>query len=452
LSRALQRGGLALALVAILAACGSSAIPSAVPASETPASAGPATEAPEAEAPAVTLTYLVDDTEATRTLAQALADAYTVKHPNVTIEIETRPGGSEGDNLVKTRLATGDMTDIFFYNSGSLLQALSPTKTLVDLSGESFQANIADIFKPTVSQGGGMFGVPTGTATGGGVLYNKKIFADLGLSVPKSWAAFAANNDTIKAAGIAPVGATFGDTWTSQLFVLADYYNTWKADPEWATKYTANDPTAKYVTDPALKGFQRLEEGFNKGWWQEDFGTDKFDEGLAMLAEGTIAQYPMLTFALPTIATNYPEAVQDIGFFGQPGDDAASNGATLWMPAGTYIANTSTNIDVAKDFLGFIASVEGTEVMTAAQPPSGPYVINGSSLPADALPAVLDIQAYIDSSASTAALEFSSPIKGPQLEQITVEVGSGLRSAADGAALYDQDVAKQGKQLGLPGW
>jgi raffinose/stachyose/melibiose transport system substrate-binding protein len=43
-------------------------------------------------------------------------------------------------------------------------------------------------------------------------------------------------------------------------------------------------------------------------------------------------------------------------------------------------------------------------------------------------------------------------VKGPALEQITVEVGSGIRSAADAAALYDKDVEKQAKQLGLPGW
>ena len=51
-----------------------------------------------------------------------------------------------------------------------------------------------------------------------------------------------------------------------------------------------------------------------------------------------------------------------------------------------------------------------------------------------------------------AALEFLSPVKGPALEQLTVEVGSGIRSAADAAALYDQDVEKQAKQLGLPNW
>ena len=50
------------------------------------------------------------------------------------------------------------------------------------------------------------------------------------------------------------------------------------------------------------------------------------------------------------------------------------------------------------------------------------------------------------------ALEFLSPVKGPALEQITVAVGSGLNTADEGGALYDQDVEKQAQQLGLPGW
>jgi raffinose/stachyose/melibiose transport system substrate-binding protein len=399
----------------------------------------------------VKLTYLVSDTQSDLELTQGLVDAYTALNPNVSIEIEARPGGADGDNIVKTRLATGEMTDIFYYNSGSLLQALNPTETLVDLSGEPFVANIADAFLPTVSKDGGVYGVPTGTAMGGGILYNKKIYADLGLSVPTTWAEFEANNEAIKAAGIAPVGATFKDTWTSQLFVLADYYNVQAAIPDFAEKYTGNQ--IKYATTPeALAGFTYLQEGFEKGWWQEDFGSATYDDGLNMLAAGEIAHYPMLSFALPTIAANNPDAIADIGFFAQPGTDPAKNGATLWMPPGTYIPTTSSNIEEAKKFLGFIASVEGTDAATAVQPPSGPYVIKGATLPEDTLGAVKDIQAYIDNDLAAPALEFVSPIKGPALEQITVEVGSGLRSAEDGAALYDQDVEKQAKQLGLPGW
>ena len=79
-------------------------------------------------------------------------------------------------------------------------------------------------------------------------------------------------------------------------------------------------------------------------------------------------------------------------------------------------------------------------------------MIKGCTLPDDVPQAVKDLQPTSTPGRSRPALEFLSPVKGPALEQITVEVGSGLRSAADGAALYDQDVKKQAQQLGLEGW
>lgn len=446
-------------LVFVLAACGPAA--TQAPATQAPATQAPATQAPTAsEAPvatetpaaaAVTLSYLVDDSEANQATAKALANAYMALHPNVTISVESRPGGTDGDNIVKTRLATGDMSDVFWYNSGSLLQALHPTDTLVDISKEPFMANVVESFLPTVSQNGEVFGVPSQTAMGGGILYNKKIYADLGLSVPKTWAEFEANNETIKAAGTAPVCATFGDTWTSQLFVLADYYNVQAANPTFAADYTANK--AKYATTPAaMAGFSYLQEGFEKGWWQKDYATTKFEQGLKLLADGDCAQYPMLTFALSTIATNSPDEVNDIGFFAQPGTDAANNGATIWMPAATYIPKTTKNLDAAKDFLAFIASTAGVDALNASVAPTGPYVVQGATLPNSVLPAVKDIAGYIDSGKSAPALEFLSPIKGPNLEQLCVAVATGQMTAAEAAAAYDEDVKKQAQQLGLPGW
>jgi raffinose/stachyose/melibiose transport system substrate-binding protein len=445
-----------LCLLGLLAACAPAAT-EAPAATDAPASteAPVATEAPAATEPAaaepVTLTFLVDDSQNTRDTTTALVEAYTAGHPNVTINIETRPGGTEGDNIVKTRLASGEMTDIFFYNSGSLLQALHPTETLVDLSNEPFVTNIVESFLPTVSQNGQVFGVPTGTALGGGILYNKKIYEQLGLSVPTTWEEFAANNEKIKEAGIAPVGATYGDTWTSQLFVLADYCNVQQAHPSFAEDYTNNK--AKYATTPeAMAGFSYLQEGFEKGWYQQDFATTKFEQGLKMLADGEFAHYPMLSFALSTIALNWPDQVNDIGFFGQPGTDASNNCATIWMPAGTYIPKTTENLEAAKDFLAFIASPEGVDAINAKVPPQGPYLIKGTTLPEDVLPAVKEIAAYIDSGKSAPALEFLSPIKGPNLEQICVAVGTGQMTPEEAAANYDEDVKKQAQQLGLPGW
>ncbi len=211
-----------------------------------------------------TLSLLVTNDAATVKSAKAVVDAFKKANPGVTVKTETRPGGSDGDNIVKTKLSTGEMQDVFWYNSGSLLQALNPSQTLVDLTDDAAVANVEPSFFPVVSQGGKVYGGPFGTAFGGGILYNKDVYAKLGLQIPKTWNDFLANADKIKAAGITPVIETFKDTWTSQLFVLGDYYNVQLANPNFATDYTANK--VKYATDPnAVKGFQKLAGGQGQG-------------------------------------------------------------------------------------------------------------------------------------------------------------------------------------------
>lgn len=396
------------------------------------------------------LSITTDGNAETVAAMDALTAAYTAAHPDVTFEIENRPGGAEGDNLVKTRLATGEAGDILQYNSGSLFQALDPVKNLADLS--DIQANVLDSFKQVVTATDGTVrGVPFGAAMGGGIYYNKKIYADLGLTVPKSWAEFMANNAKIKEAGKVAVATTFGDTWTSQLFVLADYFNVQAEVPTFAADYTANK--AKYASTPAaIRGFQYLEDVFKGGYMNEDFGAAKFDDGVRMVATGEAAHYPMLTFALGNIKQNFPENLGDVGFFAQPGPSADKNGLTVWMPAGLYVPAASEHQAEAKAFLAYVASVEGCDLMIKTNGATGPYLIKDCKLPADVPAAVADMLPYFQAGNTAPALEFLSPIKGPALEQITVEVGSGIRPAAEAAGLYDQDVEKQAKQLGLPNW
>jgi len=406
-----------------------------------------------AYAQSVTLSYLIPSGADGVAVAEELVRSFEAANPDINIEIETRPGGSEGDNLVKTRLATGTMADIFRYNSGSLFQAINPAQFLEDLTNEPWQADVQASFKQVVTAPDGTVrGAPMGAAMGGGIYYHIPTYEALGLSIPKTWDEFMANNEKIKAAGKVPVIQTYGDTWTSQLFVLADYYNVSAKDPSFASRYTAGE--AKFATDPsALRGFEKLQAVHDAGYFNEDFGAAKYDDGIRMIANGEGVHYPMLTFATTAIAASVPDKLGDVGFFAQPGDDADLNGLTVWMPDGIYIPKTTSNLEAAKKFVAFVASVEGCEAQTRAGGASGPYLVNGCTLPDDVPPAVSDMLPYFaEGGQNGPALEFLSPIKGPALEQITVEVGSGIRSAADGAALYDEDVRKQAQQLGLPGW
>ena len=150
------------------------------------------------------------------------------------------------------------MADVFIYNSGSLFQALDPEKNLVPLTDEAFMANVDDYVQAVrVTSGGQVYGVAVRQAMGGGILYNKPIYDKLGLQVPKTWAEFMANNAKIKAAGIAPVIQTYGDTWTSQLFVLADFHNVAARSPDWADEVhgepgeVRDEPGARGLPAPA---------------------------------------------------------------------------------------------------------------------------------------------------------------------------------------------------------
>jgi raffinose/stachyose/melibiose transport system substrate-binding protein len=210
---------------------------------------------------ATTITFLTGATDTDVASAKAVIDAFQAANPNITVKPDTRPAGSEGDNLVKTRLSTGDMADVFIYNNGSLLQAIKPEQNLTPLDDQPWVSQLDPTFAAS-SKGsdGKLYGGAYGTAFGGGVLYNIPLYKKLGLQIPKTWDEFMKNNEAVKKDGsAAPVEQTYGETWTSQLFVLGDYHNVEAQVPDFAAKYTAGE--LKYATTPAaLAGFQHIQD------------------------------------------------------------------------------------------------------------------------------------------------------------------------------------------------
>src|SRR4051812_9388364 len=147
------------------------------------------------------ISFLYQNDAATQNLGKALIAGFEAENPNIKVTSETQPGGVDGDNLTKTKLYTGEMSDIFLYNPGSLFQALNPDTNLQALTDQPWVGQMSPEMKSVVSTEKGTYGAPIGTTSAGGVLYNKKVYADLGLKVPTDWAEFRANNEKIKAAG-----------------------------------------------------------------------------------------------------------------------------------------------------------------------------------------------------------------------------------------------------------
>ena len=136
------------------------------------------------------------------------------------------------------------------------------------------------------------------------------------------------------------------------------------------------------------EGFEHGEEVFKAGYLNEDFAAATFDDGVRMVADRRRRALPDADLRdRRRSRSDYPENLDDVGFFAMPGDDAAKNGLTVWMPAGVYISKTTEHPEEAKKFVAFVASTEGCDVRTAANGATGPYLIKGCTLPDDVPPA-----------------------------------------------------------------
>ncbi|SHJ44897.1 raffinose/stachyose/melibiose transport system substrate-binding protein [Anaerocolumna jejuensis DSM 15929] len=362
-------------------------------------------------------------------------------------DVETYVSGSDGDNIIKTRLASGEMSDLCIYNAGSLLTALNPSEYFADISNEEAASRLDDTFKSTVTVDGAVYGVPFNSAAAGAVLYYKPDYKELGLSVPKTWEEFLANCDALQKAGKTALIGTFGDSWTSQVLFLGDNYNVLAAQPDFPKKFEAGEN--KYATTKAgLRSFEKMADVSK--YYNKDYLAATYNDGVDMLANGEGSQWIMLTQVLSNIFELYPEKVNDIGVFAIPGDNPDDNGLTVWMPNALYVNKESKNEAAALAFINFYTFAKALDAYSSSILPDGPYCIKNYKLPDNAYDAVkTDMQAYFDAGKTAVALEFLTSVKGPNCAAITQEVGTGQATAKEAAKAYDEDCKKQAVQLGL---
>ena len=204
--------------------------------------------APVAAEEPVTLTFLMDS----ETPMEGLQACFDMAEEQLGIKVETeiRVGGGEGETIVKTRLASGEMADFFLYNSGAKLNELSPAENIVDISGEEFAARLDDVFAASVSAGSdAIYAIPGHSTQLGAFLYNKAKYEEYGLEVPKTWDEFKANCEVLTEAGEIAVIDSYGDSWTSQVVYLGDHYNILAENPDFPAQFQAGE--AKYADSAA---------------------------------------------------------------------------------------------------------------------------------------------------------------------------------------------------------
>lgn len=365
---------------------------------------------------------------------------------DIKVELEQVPGGEDGDNVAKTRLASGDMADLLSYNCGSLLASLNPAEYFEDITAD-FGDKLDESFINAASVDGTLYGIPATASQAGAVLYNIDMYEKYNLEIPKTWEEFLANCDVLKEAGETAVLGTDGDSWTSQVPYLGDHYNVAAVDADFAAEFEAGN--AKYADSEAgLASFQKIEDLIP--YMNEDHMATTYDDGCDIMMEDGAAHWIILTSALSNMHELYGDDVNKLGCFAIPGTDAENCGLTVWEPNAIYMNKNTEHAEAVKAFMEYYISKEGLDAFTAAELPNGPYCVKGYELPEECYTAVKQMQTdYFDTGLNAVALEFQTAVKGSNCASICQELISGQTNAAEAAAKYDEDCKKQAVQLGL---
>ena len=356
---------LALLLTALmllsLAACAQPApAAEAAPAAPATEAAAEATEAPVQKD--ITLTFMASQ-DWVQDAELALAQKFT-EQTGIKVDYQIVPS-DQYPNLLQTKLNSGECTDIFCSQAGrfDIVTTLNVAKNAADLTAEPWVATMEATAAAEVTADGKVYGQPMqDTSAVWAIAYNKKIFSDLGLSIPKSWAEFTAVCDAILATGVTPVYEPVSDGWHHVLWFAEMGAAYEKAEPGLVDALNGN---TKKIADSAIMktAVAQIKEMADKGYWGENYMADVYADQPAKMASGEYAM-TVANQGLPQqIADlNTGLTADDIGFFVIP---LADNQMLNVNPVGPtrFIYSGSANVEAAMQYLAFLAQPENLQYM-----------------------------------------------------------------------------------------
>lgn len=266
-------------------------------------------------------------------------------------------------SLLLTKLNTSDALDIFMNQSGKfdIQTQLNITENGVPLTNEKWASSFDKLSAEQASVDGELYGQTIADIYSvWSVAYNKQIYSDLNLSVPKTFSEFMSNCQAIKDAGITPIYECVADGWHHQLWwhEVGPQYET--LEPGFVDALNNNEKKLIDFTGPK-QAFDQIKEMVDKGYWGEDYMSNQNANAANGVASGLYAMaIAQQNFGSDVEAQALDVKADDIGYFVIP---LLDNQTINLNPAGPtrFIYSGSKNIEAAKLYFDFVARTENLQ-------------------------------------------------------------------------------------------
>lgn len=278
--------------------------------------------------------------------------------PNVEVEYDLGGGGQDYANKLKAYNASGDMPDVWF-SEQNLSTVVVAAGNALDLypyvKGSDFEKKISLKALVTPDKDGKLYCVQPGADQyfTPRLWYHKDIFAQYGLTPPKTFDELVALCETLKGKGIVPISIVGKDGWTPNLHMVQTMIMA--EDPQVAIDLVNNETD---FTNPVVKNaLGRIQKLVQVGAFADGVTNIDYGPAVEMYTSGKAAMLAMFTWE----TTNLEKASPDTDFFPWPsakeGLDPNSMIQYWGAPLSGYLASAGTkNPEVAAKFAMFCAT------------------------------------------------------------------------------------------------
>lgn len=297
----------------------------------------------------VTLTILKAEAQNTEAW-EAVCAKFTEEYPNIEVLVEAYDNDLQA--VLATRLASGEYPDIF------TSQPYESCRPYVEYCYDMAGSELLDLVDPASVPSTVINDVVTGVCLYGdaeGLIYNKAVFEELGLTPPKTLTEFKEVCQALKDAGYTPMSNGYKEGWVIQ-DIMSAFMGAEGNLQENAQKVSAGEMTLadfKYINnmfdfiDICLEYSDGATKSLETGYYDQisDIGAGK----AVMTTQGNWMEQEAVAID--------PELV--IGFTGIPVDHEEEAAAIEVSPAWVYhIAKDSAHVEEAKTFLNWLMTNE----------------------------------------------------------------------------------------------
>lgn len=280
------------------------------------------------------------------------------RFPNVEIEYEPGGGGEDMANKMKTYNASGDLPDVW-YDTTDYGTAILSAGNILDLTDYITEDGFLDKYavpEALKHTDGKIYALSSGADTyfTPRIFYNKTIFEENNLEIPKTFDEFMTVCETLKEKGIVPMSITGKGGWAPQLYMVQTMIQC--EDPQVAQDILQNK--TDFSNPVVLEAVKKIERMAKEGVFPEGVANLDYGPSVEMFTSGKTAMFGGFSWEVTNLASD-----ENIGIFMWPSsnEEYASTDVTQYWgsPLNGYAVNpNSEHVDVAVQFAEFCVEME----------------------------------------------------------------------------------------------